>query len=73
MQGSRQFANISLITDYDTGLKDDPTIKPVTIEDVLRMLNENNEKIKKLIFDVVPKIPNERECVCSTALRGAKI
>ena len=67
------YANISLITDYDTGLKDDPTIKPVTIEEVLRVLNENNEKIKKLIFDMVPKIPDERKCVCSNALQGAKI
>jgi len=67
------YANISLITDYDTGLKGDPTIKSVTIEEVLRVLNENNEKIKKLIFEIIPKIPSERSCVCATALEGAKI
>ncbi len=67
------YANISLITDYDTGLKDDPSIKPVTIEEVLRVLNENNEKIKRLIFDMVPKIPDERKCICAEALKGARL
>jgi len=36
------YANISIITDYDTGVKDDPTIKPVSIEEVLRVFKENN-------------------------------
>ncbi len=67
------YANISLVTDYDTGLKDDPTIRPVTIQEVLSVLNENNEKIKKLIFDMVPKIPDERKCICAEALKGAKL
>ncbi len=67
------YANISLITDYDSGLKGDPSIKPVTIEEVLRVLGENNEKIKKLIHDIVPRVPSERSCVCSQALKGAKI
>ncbi len=67
------YANISLITDYDSGLKDDPSIRPVTIEEVLRVLNENNEKIKKLLFDIIPKISGERSCVCASALEGAKI
>lgn len=67
------YANISIITDYDTGVKDDPSIKPVTIEEVLRVFKENNEKIKKLIFNLVPKIVSERSCVCATALQGARL
>ncbi len=67
------YANISIVTDYDTGMKDDPTIKPVTIEEVLRVFKENNEKIKKLIFDIVPKIPKERNCICASALEGARL
>ncbi len=67
------YANISIVTDYDTGVKDDASIRPVTIEEVLRVFRENNEKIKKLIFDIVPKISKERKCICSTALEGARI
>ena len=67
------YANISLITDYDTGLKDDPTIEPVTIQEVLRVLNENNEKIKRLLFEMIPNISSERNCVCATALQGARL
>lgn len=67
------YANISIITDYDTGVKDDPTVKPVTIEEVLRVFKENNEKIKNLIFNLVPKITKERNCICANALEGARL
>lgn len=67
------YANISLITDYDTGVKDDPTVLPVSIEEVVRILKENNEKIKKLIFNVAQKIPENRTCICANALEGAKL
>ncbi len=67
------YANISIITDYDTGVKDDPTIKPVTIEEVLRVFKANNEKIKKMIFELVPKIPESRKCICASALDGARL
>lgn len=67
------YANISIITDYDTGLKNDPNVKPVSLEEVIGVFNENNEKLKKLIFEIVPKIPEKRECICSRALEGARI
>ncbi|MBI2075967.1 MAG: S-methyl-5'-thioadenosine phosphorylase [Candidatus Aenigmarchaeota archaeon] len=67
------YANISIVTDYDTGVKDDPAIKPVSIEEVLRVFDQNNEKIKKLIFNIVPKISKERKCICASALQGARL
>ena len=67
------YANISLVTDYDTGVKDDPDVLPVSIEDVMRILKENNEKTKKLIFNAVRKIPENRPCVCAKALDGAAL
>ncbi|MDI3536566.1 MAG: 5-methylthioadenosine phosphorylase [Eubacteriaceae bacterium] len=48
--------NIALITDYDAGLEDHPEIKAVTNEDVVRVLHENSEKVKKLIFNLIEKI-----------------
>lgn len=67
------YANISIVTDYDTGVKGDSAVKPVTIEEVLRVFKANNEKIKKLIFSIVPKISKERNCICATALEGARL
>ena len=66
------YANIAIITDYDTGLKNDPNIKPVSLEEVIKVFNENNEKIKKLLFNIIPKIPEQRDCLCAKALEGAR-
>jgi 5'-methylthioadenosine phosphorylase len=66
------YANISIVTDYDSGLKEDPTIKTVSLDDVARVFSENNEKLKKLIFEIIPKIPEIRTCVCSRALEGSR-
>lgn len=66
------YASILIITDYDTGLKDDPTIAPVTIEEIVRVFNQNNERVKNLIFKMVPLISEERKCSCGKALEGAR-
>lgn len=50
------YINIALITDYDAGLEGDEDIKPVTEEEVFRVFNENNSKVKKLIFHIIEKI-----------------
>ncbi len=65
------YLNISLITDYDVGLEDVPDIDPVSMEEVIEIFNANNEKVKELIFNIIPKLPTG-ECACSSALDGAK-
>jgi len=66
------YLNISLITDYDVGLEGDSNVKPVTHEEVIRVFNENNEKLKRLLFALVPQIPPEPSCACQSALEGAR-
>jgi len=66
------YLNISLITDYDVGLEDDPNVKPVTHEEVIRVFNENNEKLKRLLFALIPQIPSKPSCTCQRALEGAR-
>ena len=63
------YANISLITDYDVGVEGVP---PVTHEEVVRVFSENNEKLRDLLFAVIPALPAERDCGCATALEGAR-
>ncbi|HEX2049524.1 MAG TPA: S-methyl-5'-thioadenosine phosphorylase [Actinomycetota bacterium] len=64
------YVNVSLITDYDVGLEGMP---PVTHEEVIRVFTENNDKLRKLLFHLVPRLPHERDCDCSRALSGARI
>jgi 5'-methylthioadenosine phosphorylase len=64
------YANVSLITDYDVGVDEAP---PVSHEEVVRVFTENNEKLRRLLFAMIPELPAERDCVCATALTGARL
>ena len=46
--------------------------EPVTHEQVLRVFDENNERLRELLFAVIPKIGPQPEDVCATALRDAR-
>ncbi|MDF2520557.1 MAG: methylthioadenosine phosphorylase [Clostridia bacterium] len=50
------YANIALITDYDAGLEGHPEVKPVTEEEVYRVFNESNEKVKKVLYTMIERI-----------------
>jgi 5'-methylthioadenosine phosphorylase len=62
------YCNISLITDYDSGTEG---VEPVTNEEVVRVFNANNQKVRDLLYAMVPAMPSERACVCASALAGA--
>jgi 5'-methylthioadenosine phosphorylase len=44
----------------------------VTHEEVVRVFTENNERLRDLLFGVIPALPSARECVCASALSGAR-
>lgn len=67
------YVNISLITDYDVGLEGKPEVKPVTHAEVIKVFQENNDRVRELIFEMVPKIPKERGCGCGQTLDTARI
>ncbi|HEY4699451.1 MAG TPA: S-methyl-5'-thioadenosine phosphorylase [Nitrososphaerales archaeon] len=67
------YVNISLITDYDVGLEGHHDIKPVNLDEVSRIFHENNERVKDLIFKMIPKMVGETTCECSHALDSARI
>jgi 5'-methylthioadenosine phosphorylase len=66
------YANISLITDYDVGLEDDPDVEPVSHEKVVEVFTQNNEKLRRLLFEAIPKIGPQPDDICATALQGAR-
>ena len=65
------YANISMVTDHDVGVEG---TEPVSHEAVIEVFQANNERLRELLFAVVPKIePPREEHLCSTALRGARL
>jgi 5'-methylthioadenosine phosphorylase len=65
------YLNVALITDYDVGVEGDD-VEPVSHEMVIKVFQENNEKLRDLLFSVIPALPAERDCPCATALQGAR-
>jgi 5'-methylthioadenosine phosphorylase len=64
------YANISMVTDHDVGVEG---TEPVSHEQVIKVFNENNERLRDLLFAVIPKIGPQPRDVCATALEGARI
>ena len=67
------YVNIALVTDWDAGVHAEAGVKPVTAGEVHRVFAENNQRLRDLLFALIPAIPEERDCLCKTALREAVI
>ena len=61
------YATIAMVTDYDCWM----TGRVVDGEEVVRTMRENMGKVQKLLSDVIPRIPPDRDCPCGHALDGA--
>ena len=61
------YAGISLVTDYDAGIEGGV---PVTFEEVLRVLDANIERLRRILHLALPAVPTVRACACSTATGG---
>ena len=64
--------NISLITDYDVGLEDDPDVEPVSHAAVVEVFQANNDKLKDLLFEIIPALPLSKDRPALSALTGAR-
>jgi 5'-methylthioadenosine phosphorylase len=64
------YATIAMVTDYDVGVEGRPA---VTAAEVVRVFEENNARLRELLFATIPKIGPQPDDVCSTALRGATV
>jgi 5'-methylthioadenosine phosphorylase len=63
------YVNIALITDYDVGLEGNPEIKPVTHEEVLKVFNTNNDKLRNLLFTMIEELTDDPNCSCREHLK----
>jgi 5'-methylthioadenosine phosphorylase len=60
------YSMIATVTDYDVWHETD-----VNIETVISNAMKNEEAVRKIIKESIPRISLERNCVCSNALSGA--
>ena len=63
------YASIAMSTDYDCFME---TREPVTLEEVLRVMHENAEKVKSLLKEIIPKI-HHTECSCKEMIKASVI
>jgi 5'-methylthioadenosine phosphorylase len=61
------YASISTITDYDVWAE-----KPVTAKEVIETLSKNVDQTKKVLTELIDKIPKTRSCSCEKALTEAE-
>jgi 5'-methylthioadenosine phosphorylase len=63
------YAGIALATDYDAGLEDDPSIEPVTQEQVFAVFESNVTRVRALLLELIPQIPAAIDgCGCEAAI-----
>ncbi len=66
--------NISLITDYDSGLHAEGEVEPVNAEEVMQVFHNNADRIKRVVLGMIATIPNERSrCPCPETLKYARV
>ncbi len=63
------YATIAMVTDYDVFAE-----VPVTAEEVTKVMTENTEKARKLLYEVIKRLPEKpEECSCCNSLKTALV
>jgi len=52
-----RYAGMALVTDFDSGVEASPEVKPVTMEEVFRVLAENVELTRRILLRAIPLLP----------------
>jgi 5'-methylthioadenosine phosphorylase len=67
------YATIALVTDYDTGVEDDPSVGPVSHAEVFEVMAANVARLRKVLFRAIQAVPQARDaCGCAAATNGAE-
>ncbi len=65
--------NIALVTDYDCGLFAEGSVEPVNATEILRVFQQNAERIRKVVLDLAARIPLDLDSPSHHVLEHAKI
>ena len=61
------YVNLSLVTDYDTGLEGAPEIRPVTQDEVFAVFRRSTDTLRDALRRLLATLPLQRDCPCVTA------
>lgn len=64
------YVTMAMVTDYDCWHQE---VSKVDIEMIIQNLLKNADNAKRILKEVLPKLPLKRECACATALKDAII
>ena len=68
------YSTIALITDYDTGVGNDPSAQAVTADQVIAAFEANLERLRDLLVTTITQLPPRAvDDPCSQALKGATL
>ena len=68
------YATIALITDYDTGVANDPSAQAVTADQVIAAFEANLERLRDLLITTITQLPPRGlDDPCAQALKGATL
>jgi 5'-methylthioadenosine phosphorylase len=61
------YATVALVTDYDTGVEDEPGIEPVDMATVFAVMRDNVDRVRTLLERAIGEVPTGRSCSCADA------
>ncbi|KXB06010.1 5'-methylthioadenosine phosphorylase [candidate division MSBL1 archaeon SCGC-AAA382F02] len=63
------YSTVSVVTNFAAGISEEK----LTHEEVAKIMDENIDRVKKLILSTIPQVPQKRTCSCKDALKGSKV
>ena len=64
------YATIAMVTDWDAGVEDDPSLPAVNQTDVFAMLEDNAHRVRALLAAALAEVAPEPGCGCAEATNG---
>ncbi|HEV7679527.1 MAG TPA: S-methyl-5'-thioadenosine phosphorylase [Candidatus Dormibacteraeota bacterium] len=65
------YVNLSLVTDYDSGLEHDDSVRPVTQQEVFAVFDQNMPRLRDALRRLIAAVPPARGCGCKAGAPGA--
>ena len=59
------YCGIALVTDYDAGVDDDPSVEPVTMEQVFAFFESNINRVREVLYELIPALDGAGPCACA--------
>ena len=67
------YVNIALVTDYDAGCVGLAGVQPVTADEVVKVLQANNERVRAVILDLIERMTIGPCADCTEAMAHAQL